>query len=92
MLYTPIAGALTSPAIDAVLTMCPSYSGSFSAAASISGVKMRMPWMTLRRLTPSTHSQSCSLFSQISPPAPTPALLNSRWTVPNAARAASASA
>ncbi|MNN02397.1 hypothetical protein D3C81_1150560 [compost metagenome] len=45
-LYTPIAGGFSKPAIDAVLTIWPWYDGSFSAAASISGVKMRTPWIT----------------------------------------------
>src|SRR5690606_5548524 len=48
------------------------------------GTKVRTPWITPHRFTPSTHSQSLTLCSQTSPPAATPALLNSRCTAPNA--------
>ena len=42
-LYTPIKPGAINPAIDATLTICPSYAGSFLAASSISGVKARTP-------------------------------------------------
>src|SRR5678809_1351330 len=71
-------GGFSRPAIDAVLTMWPSYAGSISAASSIIGVKTRMPCATPMTLTPRTHAQSAALFSQISPPAPTPALLKTK--------------
>ncbi len=51
-----------------------------------------MPWITPHTLTPSTHCQSRMLFSQISPPEPTPALLNTRCAAPNAASVSAASA
>src|SRR6185295_9822741 len=78
----PMLGGLSRPAIDAVLTMWPSYPGSFAAAASIIGVKTRTPWTTPMTLTPSTHSQSASVFSQTRPPAPTPALLKTMCGAP----------
>jgi hypothetical protein len=67
----------------AVLTMWPCHCGSFFAASSIIGVKTRTPWITPHRLTPSTHSQSAMVFSHTSPPAPTPALLNTKCGAPN---------
>ncbi len=62
------------------------------AAASIIGVKTRTPCATPIRLTPSTHSQSCSVFSQIRPPAPTPALLKTKCGAPKRCSVAAASA
>ena len=53
---------------------------------------MRMPLMTPQRLTPSTHSQVSVGVSHDSPPLPTPALLQTTWTPPKRATAASASA
>ena len=82
-LYGPMNGAATSPASDAVFTMWP------SPWASSMGRNTRMPWMTPHRLTPSTHSQSAVVRSCISPPPPTPALLQTTWTAPNASIAAS---
>ena len=75
-------GMLTMPAIDAVLVTWPSKSGSAFAASSIIGTKVRTPCTTPIRLTPSTHSQSFSVCSQISPPTPTPALLNTKPGAP----------
>ena len=43
-------------------------------------------------LTPSTHSQSATVFSQIRPPAPTPALLNTICGAPKRASVAAPSA
>ena len=80
------------PAIDAVLTMWPSYDGSFAAASSIIGVKTRMPWATPMTLTPSTQAQSAAVFSQIRPPAPTPALLKTMFGAPKRAFVAAPSA
>ena len=51
-----------------------------------------MPCTTPIRLTPSTHSQSASVFSQISPPLPTPALLKTKCGAPKRCRVAAASA
>ena len=85
-------GGLSSPAIDAVLTMWPSNPGSACAAASIIGVKQRMPCTTPIRFTPSTHSQSFNVFSQIRPPHATPALLNTKCGTPKRACVAAASA
>jgi len=53
-----------------VLTMWPCHAGSCLAASNIMGVNTRTPWATPMRLTPSTHSQSRAVFSQIRPPAP----------------------
>jgi hypothetical protein len=55
-------GGFSRPAIDAVLTMWPSYEGFLAAASSIIGVKTRMPWATPMTLTPSTHAQSAAVF------------------------------
>jgi hypothetical protein len=85
-------GAFTRPAMLAVLTMSPRQTGSARAAASISGVKTRTPWATPIRLTPMTHSQSFSVCSQINPPAPTPALLKTKWGVPKRCSVAAARA
>ena len=41
------------------------------------------------RFTPITHSQSLSVCSQIRPPAPTPALLKTKFGAPNAFSVAS---
>src|SRR5207249_3585436 len=49
----PSPRVATSPAIDAVLTMCP---GSFCAI--MRGRNASSPWMTPQRFTPSTHCQS----------------------------------
>ncbi|KAF1040252.1 MAG: hypothetical protein GAK34_03073 [Delftia tsuruhatensis] len=85
-------GGASSPAMLAVLTMWPSKDGSALAASSIMGVNSRTPWITPQRLTPSTHCQSSSVFSQTSPPAPTPALLNTKCGAPNCWRTSSARA
>ena len=91
-LYTPMLGAFTMPAMLAVLTMWPRHCGSRAAASSIIGVNTRTPCTTPIRFTPSTHSQSLRLFSQISPPEPTPALLNTRCGAPKRSNAAAPSA
>ena len=62
--------------------MWPSYAGSRLGGSSIIGVNTRMPCATPIRLTPTTHSQSRGVCSQISPPAPTPALLKTRCGAP----------
>ena len=49
------------------------------------------PWITPQRFTPSTHRQSASVWSTISPPPPTPALLQRTCAVPKRSRTASAS-
>ena len=85
-------GGFSIPAMDAVLTICPCQAGSALAASSIMGVNSRTPWTTPIRLTPSTHSQSASEFSQIKPPEPTPALLNTKLGAPKRSRTAPASA
>src|SRR5919202_6367418 len=72
--------------MDAVLTMCASC-----PCANISGTKTCIPWITPQRLTPRIQAQSASLTSQIAPLTPTPALLKSRCTPPNAAMVFSAS-
>ena len=72
---------LSSPATDAVLTMCPS-----SPPASMRGTKARTPCTTPIRLTPMIHCQSARLVSQAgtrSAGAATPALLHNTCTPPN---------
>src|SRR5207245_164622 len=76
-----------SPAIEAVLTMCPP-----SPPAIIRGTNVSMPWITPQRLTPSTHCQSRCVARSSPPHAATPALLQRTWTTPNACQARSASA
>lgn len=66
----------------AVFTMWPRQVGSCFAAASIMGVNRRTPCTTPQRFTPNTHSQSLTEFSQIRPPEPTPALLNTKCGAP----------
>ena len=61
------------------------------AAASIMGVNRRTPCTTPQRFTPSTHSQSLTEFSHTRPPAPTPALLNTRCGAPKRACTSAAS-
>ncbi len=61
--------------------MCP------SPCSWSSGRKVRTPWITPQRLTPSTHSQSASETDSKAPPEPTPALLHTTWTAPKASRA-----
>ena len=83
-------GAVSSPAIDAVLTMWPS-----SPCSSIRGTNARTPCTTPIRLMPSVQSQSASDPSHarsrsVAAVAATPALLNSTWTLPNVLNAASA--
>src|SRR5579875_1473748 len=80
-------GPERSPAIDAVLTTCPS-----SPCRSRIGTNVRMPWITPQRLTPRIHSQSASVTSQASPPTDTPALLQTTCTAPKASSVRCASA
>ena len=54
------------------------------AAASMRGTKARTPWITPQRFTPITHCQSASVCSCDGAAPPTPALLQSTWTAPNA--------
>ena len=79
----PILGGVNSPAILAVLTMWPWKFGSLLAASSIMGVNKRTPCTTPHKFTPSNHSQSATVFSQTKPPAPTPALLKTKFGAPN---------
>src|SRR5215470_3741689 len=75
-------GADRSPAMEAVLTTCPSVS-----CFSISGTKVRMPCTTPHKLTPNPHSQFCNGWVQDGPkPPPTPALLQTICTAPNVSR------
>src|SRR5882672_6085423 len=68
----------TTPATDAVLTMCASTSCSIMI-----GRKVRCPWATPIRLTPIIQDQSSSVLSQHGrPPAATPALLHKTCTAP----------
>src|SRR6185436_2113907 len=76
-----------SPAIDAVLTMCPG-----TCWAIIRGTNVSMPWITPQRLTPTAHSQSRWVADSSPPQRATPALLHSTWTAPISANARSASA
>src|SRR5262245_60416874 len=80
-------GPVSKPAIDAVLTMWPS-----PPCASRRGMKVRIPWMTPQRFTPSTHSHSSTDRSHASPPTPTPALLQITWTAPKVSTVRRASA
>ena len=73
-------GAVVRPAIEAVLTMCPS-----SPPASMRGTKARTPWITPQRFTPITHCQSASECSWTAPITATPALLQTTWAAPKAA-------
>src|SRR5437762_11903173 len=78
----PSPRVATSPAIDAVLTMCP---GSFCAI--MRGRNASSPWMTPQRFTPSTHCQSRCVAVSSPPQSATPALLQSTWTRPKASKA-----
>src|SRR3990170_3495387 len=75
--YIASQGRVCSPAPDAVFTTWHS-----SPCSSITGTKARIPWITPQRFTPSTHSQSFSVFCHVTPPTPTPALLHRTWTAP----------
>ena len=55
------------------------------AASNIMGVNKRTPCTTPQTLTPKTHCQSATEFSQIKPPEPTPALLNTKCGTPKCA-------
>src|SRR5438876_1459938 len=86
--YTAPRGSERCPAIEAVLTTCPSVS-----CWSRMGTKVRMPWITPQRLTPSTHcqfSRVCCHERRKSPP--TPALLQTTCTAPKASSVFSARA
>src|SRR5579862_2796781 len=77
----------TSPATEAVFTMCPSC-----PSASIRGTKERTPCTTPMRLMSSVHFQSSIVAVQMGPATATPALLKTRWTAPNFSQALAASA
>ena len=77
--YTDMNCAVVRPAIDAVLTMCPS-----SPPASMRGRNSRTPWITPQRFTLMTHCQSARVCSCTAPITATPALLQSTWAAPNA--------
>src|SRR5438093_2123385 len=66
-----------SPAIEAVLTMCPSL-----FRAVIRGTNASMPWITPQRFTPSTHCQSRCVAVSSPPQTATPALLQRTCTAP----------
>ena len=82
----PMFGTDSRPATEAVLTTWQSAS-----CRSMMGRNTRTPWITPQTLTPSTHSQSATVFSHTTPPGPTPALLHSRCTAPKVASVFSAS-
>src|ERR1700722_13450823 len=77
------------PLPDVVFTTCPS-----SSWASMCGTNALMPFTTPITLTSRDHRQSLTWCSQIWPsdPDPIPALLQTMWTAPYSARAASRSA
>src|SRR5689334_12170948 len=85
-LYGPMKGGATSPAIDAVFTMC--ASGCWIS----NGTNVRTPCTTPQRFTPRTHSQVESGVSHEIPPPPTPALLQKTCTAPNCRIVSAASA
>src|SRR5207248_1293889 len=87
VLYTPRPWLAMSPAIEAVLTMCPP-----SPPAIIRGTNVSIPWITPQRLTPRTHCQSRCVARSSPPHAATPALLQRTWTAPKTCHARSASA
>ena len=68
----------TSPAIDAVLTICPP-----SACSTILGRNAWIPLITPYRLTPTTQSQSEGLISCALRIVTTPALLQITWAPPS---------
>jgi hypothetical protein len=78
--YTDMNGAVVRPAMEAVLTICPS-----SPPASILGRNARTPWITPHRFTLMTHCQSARVCSCAAPITATPALLQTTWAAPNAA-------
>src|SRR3990172_2359079 len=75
--YMPSQGRVCNPAPEAVFTTWHS-----SPCAIMMGTNTLTPWMTPHRLTPRTHSQSFTVCCQITPPTPTPALLQSTCTPP----------
>ena len=75
--YEPIRGGATSPAIEAVLTMCPP-----SGLARRIGRNTCTPWMTPYRFTPRIQCQSSMVRSLIAAIGPMPALLQTTCTVP----------
>ena len=84
--YGPSVPANT-PKTDEVLTRCP------ASCSSSTGMNARTPFMTPSRFTPSTQSHSPGGHSHSGPCGPpTPALLHTTCTAPNADRAASRSA
>ncbi len=77
--YGPMNAGANKPATDAVLTMWPS-------PCSISkGRKTRRPCSTLHRSTSITRFHSSTSNPATIPPPPTPALLHTTCTAPNAA-------
>src|SRR5262249_46314773 len=87
MEYGPAYGLTQRPAIDAVFTTCPGRPD-----ATIFGTNARMLLRMPQRLTFSVHSKSEDGRSHSSPPANTPAMLQSTSTSPNVAAAWSARA
>lgn len=85
-------GGASQLAPDPVFTTWP------SPCSTSRGTKVRMPWTTPQRLTPSTQRHSSAEVTQLRPNVPaTPALLHTRWTAPNwrttwSARASTAAA
>lgn len=76
--YGPENAFVQTPAIEVVFTMCAGV-----PAASMRGTNARMPFRIPHRLTPSVHSKSACGRSHMSPPANTPALLQSTSVAPN---------
>ena len=74
--YGTAPGSAVRPAIDAVLTMCP------SPCSVMIGRNARTPWITPYRLIPSTQSHSVSGPVHALPLPATPALLHSTWAAP----------
>src|SRR4051794_39168022 len=71
--------------MDAVFTMCPKF------CSTMRGTNVEQPWITPKRFTPSTQSQSSGGAVATVPPA-TPALLQTMCTAPNSSSVRSASA
>src|SRR3954467_12657337 len=83
--YGPRRGVDTKLAPEPVFTMCPSPS------SIMRGTKLRRPFITPKRLTPTSQRKSSSEKSQMRPTGETPALLHSRCTAPKVSKAKSAS-
>ncbi len=80
---SPLLG--TSPANDAVNRMWPP-----SPCSTIRGRNASTPWIGPQRSTSMVQRQSAWVMSSTGPPTAMPALLNTTWTLPTAANAASA--